>query len=79
MKKAKVSFRLNWFPSDESVIHAKRELPYEIKLASTLVLDELCYNWNKSNLEKQVNEAIDYGDYEQFEKASQMYKPYTFE
>ena len=79
MKKAKVSFRLNWFPSDEKVIHAKRDLPYEIKLASTLVLDELCYNWNKTILEQQVNEAIDHGDQETFEALSRQYKPFTFE
>jgi len=79
MKKATVSFRLNRFPSDENVIYAMREVPYEIKLASTLVLDELCYNWNKTNLEQQVNEAIDYGDHEQFKQLSLMYKPYTFE
>lgn len=79
MKKATVTFRLNWFPSDQEVIFAKREISYEIKLASTLVLDELCYNWNKSNLEEKVNEAIDHGNHDHFHELSQLYKPYTFE
>ncbi|MCD5324924.1 MULTISPECIES: hypothetical protein [Pontibacillus] len=80
MRKEKMSYALTWFPmKDRDVIHAKRDVPYEIKLASTLALDELCYKWNKSNLEAQINEAIDLGDQERLLQLSEVYKPYTYE
>lgn len=58
---------------------AKREIAYEIKLSSRLLLDELCYNWNKSKLEAAINRAIEQGDQERFMKLSNEYKYYTFE
>ncbi|KGP70778.1 IDEAL domain-containing protein [Pontibacillus yanchengensis] len=80
MKKQKVSYQLKWFPlKGKEVIHAKREVPFEVKLASALVLDELCYLWNKRHLEGQLNEAIDQNDEQRFMELSHVYKPYTFE
>jgi len=58
---------------------AKREIAYEIKLSSRLLLDELCYKWNKSQLETAINQAIDTGDQEKFLEISEDYKFYTFE
>ena len=58
---------------------AKREIAYEIKLSSRLLLDELCYKWNKIVLEEKINQAIEQGNQEKFMKLSHEYKYYTFE
>ncbi|MFC0523456.1 IDEAL domain-containing protein [Pontibacillus salicampi] len=80
MERHKVSFQLKCYLfKGREVIHAKKELPFEVKLASSLVLDELCYMWNKQHLETQINEAIDKRDQERFMVLSQQYKPYTYE
>lgn len=79
MRKQKVSFQLRWFATKENVIHAKREVPYEVKLASKLFMDELFYTWNKEYLERELNKAIDQNDKEKFLELSQLYRPYTFE
>ncbi|KGX92574.1 hypothetical protein N781_14670 [Pontibacillus halophilus JSM 076056 = DSM 19796] len=80
MKKEKVSYSLSWYTfHGRKVIHARREVPYEVTLASRLVLDELMYTWNKNHLESLINEAIDQGDRDRFVELSERYKPYTYE
>lgn len=74
MKKQKLTFR--YFRYDGVVLHAKREIPYEIKLYSRLILDELCFNSNKSMLESAINRSLKTGNEEQFMKLSKQYKRY---
>ncbi|MRH44103.1 IDEAL domain-containing protein [Aquibacillus halophilus] len=80
MKKHKVIYKLQTFGSgNESKIVAKREISYEIKLASKLFLDELCFNWNKERLEEQLNDSIDSNNREAFLLLSKQYQPYTWQ
>ncbi|PWU66782.1 MULTISPECIES: hypothetical protein [Gracilibacillus] len=80
MKKQKVSYRLKSFQQNgDKKLIAKREIPFEIKLASQLVLDDLCFSWNKARLEEKLNEAIDQQDIESFKRLSDSYKSYIWE
>jgi uncharacterized protein YpiB (UPF0302 family) len=60
-------------------LQAKREIPYEIRLQAQLILDELCFEWNKKMLEKQLNESIDTNNKKEFMRLSQLYKQYLWE
>lgn len=77
MEKQKQVYR--YYRYDGEKLLAKREIPYEIKLSSRLILDELCYQWNKATLESQINEAIEQGDRETFRQLSHEYKYFTLE
>lgn len=71
MKKQKVIYR--YIKYDGQVLKAKREIPYEIKLASRLLLDELCFNWNRERFINQINDSIDTRDKNKFLHLSKMY------
>ncbi|GGM25631.1 hypothetical protein GCM10011351_09170 [Paraliobacillus quinghaiensis] len=80
MKKHKVNYTLKAFDGRKNAsIEAKREISFEIKLASRLILDALVSDWNKSNLEKQINDSIDKQDKERFLQLSKQYQTYTLE
>ncbi|MET3683536.1 uncharacterized protein YpiB (UPF0302 family) [Alkalibacillus flavidus] len=78
MKKQVTSYVLvkYQFPKDVAV-KARRDIPYEVKLASRLFLDELVYTFNKQRLEEQINHALDQGDVETFLGLSQEYGKYV--
>ncbi|MFD2639289.1 IDEAL domain-containing protein [Piscibacillus salipiscarius] len=77
MKKQVTSYVLIKYQFPKRVaIKAKREVPYEIKLAARLVLDELVFMWNKNALEEQINTAIDQGDQRAFDELSKKYAKY---
>ncbi|WP_217586059.1 IDEAL domain-containing protein [Lentibacillus saliphilus] len=61
------------------VIRAKREIPYELQVSARLIMDELCYKWNKNQLEAAINDAIDSGDRNMFLELGEQYKPYRYE
>lgn len=77
MKKQKMIYR--YYRYDGSVLHAKREIPYELKLSSRFILDELCFNWNKEKLEAAINRSIDTGNKQEFIKLSKAYSHYIWE
>lgn len=77
MKKQKVLYRFHRY--DGNVLHAKREIPYELKLTSRLLLDTLCFNWNKTQLEAAINHSIDTGDQKEFADLCETYKHYIWE
>ncbi|KGX85303.1 IDEAL domain-containing protein [Pontibacillus litoralis] len=80
MKKQKVSYQIkSTFMKGKKKVTAKKEVAFELKLASVLVLDELCYMWNKHHIEAQLNDAIDQQDKERFMELSELYKPFTHE
>lgn len=80
MKKQKVNFILSRYSAVVgSPIKAKREISFEIQLASRLVLDTLVTEWNKSNLEQQINDSIDNQDKEAFLYLSKAYQNYAYE
>lgn len=75
MKKQKLIYR--FFRYDGEVILAKKETPFEIKLTARLVLDNLCYTWNKEQLQKQLDDAIDCGNVEKFNQLSTIYRSFV--
>lgn len=77
MKKEKVIYK--FFRYDGKVLLAKKEIPFEMKLTARLILDQLCYTWNKKQLQKQLNEALDNGEKEEFNKLSESYKSFIWE
>ncbi len=80
MKTQKVNYVLRKYSAKNgSSFKAKREISFEIKLASRLVLDELVSTWNKSNLEQRINDSIDEEDKVAFLKLSKEYQFYAYE
>ncbi|RCW69643.1 IDEAL domain-containing protein [Saliterribacillus persicus] len=80
MKKQKVNYRLRTFTSNKHLkLIAKREVSYEIKLASQLILDELCFSWNHARLEEDINQSIDEKNEEKFKELSESYNSYIWE
>lgn len=76
MKKHKFLYRLCRYEGD--VIEAKRATPYEIELSTRFLLDNLCFTWNKKQLQKQIDKAIDLGQKETFIELSEIYKQYVW-
>lgn len=77
MKKEKIIYRYNRY--DGKMLQAKREIPYELRLASQLILDELCFNWNKAYLEDAINLSLETGDKETFLQLSKAYRHFIWE
>lgn len=71
MKKQKVDYRYIKYEGQE--LQAKREIPFEIKLSSRLLLDELCFNWNKERFINQINDSIDARDKKEFIRLTNIY------
>ncbi|MFC4388643.1 IDEAL domain-containing protein [Gracilibacillus marinus] len=80
MKKQKMNYQLVPFVQNSNKeILARREISYEIKLASQLILDNLCFNWNKARLDERINQAIDDRNHQDFIMYSDSYKDYIWE
>ncbi|MBO1002905.1 IDEAL domain-containing protein [Pseudogracilibacillus auburnensis] len=77
MKKQKLVYR--FYRYDGKVLLAKNETPFEIKLSSRLILDKLCYTWNKKQILNEIDEAIDCGDKKRFEQLSEAYRSFVWE
>lgn len=77
MKKEKKVYRFNRYIG--SVLHAKKVISFEIKISARLLLDELCFKWNKQNLEAAINESLDNNDQENFIRLSALYKQSIWE
>ncbi|WP_164669612.1 IDEAL domain-containing protein [Virgibacillus doumboii] len=77
MKKQKMIYRYSRY--EGKTLHAKREVSYELKLSSRLLLDELCFNWNKEKLETAINSSIESGNKEKFLQLSEEYRHYIWE
>ncbi|MFB1051123.1 IDEAL domain-containing protein [Paraliobacillus sp. JSM ZJ581] len=80
MKKQKVNYYLIKYAALENAsIKAKKEVSFEIKLASQLLLDELVSTRNKLHLEQRINQAIDDRDEIAFLELSKRYQVYAYE
>ncbi|MEI3607111.1 IDEAL domain-containing protein [Pseudogracilibacillus sp. SE30717A] len=77
MKKQKTNYRFIRY--DGKVLLAKKEIPFEMKLAARLILDELCYTWNKKQLQKQLDQALLDGDEKEFATISKLYQQFILE
>ncbi|RLL44989.1 hypothetical protein D8M04_08935 [Oceanobacillus piezotolerans] len=77
MKKEKLVYRFIRY--DGETLTAKREIPYEFSLVAQLVLDELCYRWNKRKLMEEINNTFVKKDRSAFNYYSNLYKEYVWE
>ncbi|WP_404451641.1 IDEAL domain-containing protein [Virgibacillus necropolis] len=77
MKKQKIFYR--YYRYDGKPLEAKREISFEFTLASRLLLDELCFQWNKEKLEDAINSSLDKGEKEKFLRLSEAYKHFIWE
>lgn len=74
MKKQKRVYQ--YVRSTGPVLKAKREISYEIKLSSRLLLDEMSFNWNKKRLINAIDHSIDTENKNKFHKLSKVYQSY---
>ena len=44
-----------------------------------MILDEICFNWNKKMLEEKINSSIQKGNKEDFVKVRERYLQYIWE
>ncbi len=77
MNRQKEGYR--FYRYNGKTLYAKREISYELRLNAQLVLDELCFNWNKLKLEEAINHSIDTGNKEQFLRLSKEYRNFVWE
>jgi hypothetical protein len=70
---------LKYYRYTGKVIPAKREVAFELQLASRLELDELCFNYNKEKLETAINHALETGNSALFMELSEVYKQFIWE
>ncbi|HLR52384.1 MAG TPA: IDEAL domain-containing protein [Candidatus Avamphibacillus sp.] len=77
MEKEKVIYRFSRYSGKK--IYARREISYEIQLVARLMLDELCFNWNKNRLLEKIDCAFEEGNKEKFLRISEEYKQYVWE
>ncbi|HLR62103.1 MAG TPA: IDEAL domain-containing protein [Lentibacillus sp.] len=77
MNQQKMTYQLYRYAG--KAMKAKRDVPFELKLSAQLVLDEMCFSWNKQKLESAINHAIDTGDREKFVQLSKEYRHYIWE
>ncbi|HLS67656.1 MAG TPA: IDEAL domain-containing protein [Pseudogracilibacillus sp.] len=72
MKKERTVYKFYRYAG--KAIVAKKDTPFEMKLQATLLLDDLCYTWNKEQLQRQLDEALDRRDRETFMTLSEKYR-----
>lgn len=77
MKKQKSIYR--YIRYEGSRLNARREISYEIKLSTQLILDELCFNWNKKKVDSAINRSIDTNNKNEFIKLCKRYHRYLWE
>ncbi|TQS76585.1 hypothetical protein DX933_00325 [Ornithinibacillus gellani] len=77
MKTERVNYQFKRYKG--KVLGARREISYEIQLSSRLLLDELCYKWNKKHIQAQLDQAIDNDDRHAFLTWSKVFSAYIRE
>lgn len=61
------------------LINAKRDLPYEIKMTSRLLLDALCFEWDKKTLMDAIDDALQANNEAAFKQLSEHYRQFIWE
>ncbi|MGX4670191.1 IDEAL domain-containing protein [Cerasibacillus sp. JNUCC 74] len=77
MKKQKIIY--HYYRYNGKKINAKREIAFELRFYSRLLLDEVCFNYNKAFIQDRINKAIDTGDRDKFLKWSNAYRQFIWE
>jgi len=77
MNKEKVVYR--FFRYNGNTLHARKEIPFEFKLNAQLILDEICFKWNKKQLVRKINHSIETNNKDEFLRLSKEYNNYIWE
>ncbi|WP_085992812.1 hypothetical protein [Oceanobacillus senegalensis] len=77
MKKHKVVYRFCRY--EGTAFYARKEIPYEFSFQAQLILDEICFNWNKQKLLDNIHYSLEKGNKEDFITYSQSYQEYVWE
>ncbi|GAB4073899.1 hypothetical protein GCM10028778_14020 [Barrientosiimonas marina] len=77
MKKQKSIYRLYRYRGTAK--QAKRQMPFEWQLTAQLLLDELCFTWNKQRLQDAINHSLDTGNRDRFEQLCVAYRHFVWE
>lgn len=77
MKKEKVV--MMFFRYDGKPVQAKREVSFELRLEARMILDEICFLYNKCRLEESLNKALENRDKYAFIEHSEALKEFIWE
>jgi len=77
MKNKQIVYR--YYRYNGKPLQAKREIPYEIKITTRLLLDEICFKWNKEKLASAIDAALEHNDESTFKILSEKYSQYIWE
>lgn len=77
MKKEKVV--LMFFRYDGKPVQAKREVPFEMRLQARMILDEMCFQYNRARLEENLNKALEERNKSVFVEYSEALKEFIWE
>lgn len=77
MKKEKVV--MIFFRYDGKPVQAKREVSFELRLQARLILDEICFQYNRFRLEESLNKALENRDKSAFVEHSEALKEFIWE
>lgn len=69
----------NGHPNYQANQVKRNEIPYRMQLTARLILDNLCYEWNKTYLLERINHALDTSNEKLFIKYSLEYKEFINE
>jgi len=77
LKQQKVIYNFRRYAGTE--LYARKEIPYEFGLNAQLMLDEICFNWNKQKILDKIHYSIETDNKDEFLKYSQVYMDYVWE
>lgn len=77
MKKEKLIYKYKRY--EGNVSSARKEIPFEFRLTSRMILDEICFQYNKQIIETSINQAIADDNKEKFMKSSEAFKQFIWE
>ncbi|AVQ98564.1 hypothetical protein ACTWPF_13515 [Oceanobacillus sp. M65] len=77
MKKEKLIYKYKRY--EGKVSSARKEIPFEFRLTSRMILDEICFQYNKQIIETSINQAIADDNKEKFMESSEAFKQFIWE
>ncbi|WP_100011386.1 hypothetical protein [Lentibacillus sediminis] len=77
MKKEKVIYRFHRY--EGKVLYAKKEISFELKLAARLLMDEICFSYNKEQLNQAIDQSLKTSRQHDFLQLSEAYRQYVWE
>jgi len=77
MEKERLVYRFRRYNGE--TLKGRKEIPYELQLNARLILDELCFEWNKQKLQEELNHSMETVNEAKFMKLSEEYRQYIWE